>query len=307
MEKGWIKLHRSIQEHWLFTENRAFSRYEAWIDMLLKVNHDKSKSVIGNSIIRCERGQSILSLDSWAKRWRWNKSAVRRFFALLEKDDMIVVENVSKTTRITICNYDSYQGLRNDNETITQQKRTDNATNLKLTGTEQETESTSIKELKNVNNENNIKIEESFSFGANAQKKSSSDLFDDSKPQEEKKERDFGKPEFRQTLIDVGADPQHVDDWIKVRTAKRASFTATALQLLFDECTKHNFPVSEAVKMCAGRSWQGFKHQWYLNEVNNGKQTPITAGQDRQERISSVQRMGDLARKIVENAINNGS
>lgn len=121
------------------------------------------------------------------------------------------------------------------------------------------------------------------------------------------KPKAFGKPEFRQTLIDVGVDPQHVDDWIKVRTAKRASFTATALQLLFDECTKHNFPVSEAVKMCAGRSWQGFKYQWYLNEVNNGKQTPITAGQDRQERISSVQRMGDLARKIVEDAINNGS
>ena len=36
---------------------------------------------------------------------------------------MIVTENVFKTTRLTVCKYDSYQGVRNDNETQTKRKR----------------------------------------------------------------------------------------------------------------------------------------------------------------------------------------
>lgn len=103
-----------------------------------------------------------------------------------------------------------------------------------------------------------------------------------------KESEKFGKPEFRQTLLDIGADPQHVEDWIKVRTAKRAGFTATSLQLVFDECTKHNLPVAEAIKICAGRSWQGFKYEWYLKEINNGKQTPVTGNQSRQQRVDEV-------------------
>lgn len=106
--EGWIKLHRKIQSHWLFTEKRVFSKYEAWIDILVNVNSDSTKMLIGSTVIECARGQSLLSLDGWGKRWNWNKSAVRRFFCLLESEGMIKTENILKTTRLTVCNYDDF-------------------------------------------------------------------------------------------------------------------------------------------------------------------------------------------------------
>lgn len=106
MGQGWIRLHRQIQEHWIWKDPVKF---HWWVDMLLTVNHADTKVNIGLELYECKRGQSILSLKSWGERWGVSKDAVRNFFVLLEKDKMISRENIQKTTRITICNYDSYQ------------------------------------------------------------------------------------------------------------------------------------------------------------------------------------------------------
>src|SRR5690606_4314057 len=142
-------------------------------------------------------------------------------------------------------------------------------------------------------------------FVADAPKKDSSEEFlkaegDGKEKISAKKEKDFGKPEFRQALIDLGSDPLHVEDWIKVRVAKRATFTHTALQAFFNECNKHNFPIPEAVRICAEKSWQGFKYEWVLNDQNNnyGK-TTITTNQSRQQRADDVAKVRDLAKKII--------
>lgn len=41
---------------------------------------------------------------------------------------MITIESLSKTTRITICKYGSYQDIRNDDETQAKRKRNDDET-----------------------------------------------------------------------------------------------------------------------------------------------------------------------------------
>ena len=58
---GWIKIHRSITNHWLYTEKRVFSRFEAWNDILLTVNYTDAKTIIKGSLYEVKRGQSILS------------------------------------------------------------------------------------------------------------------------------------------------------------------------------------------------------------------------------------------------------
>jgi len=131
MSNGWISIHRKLQNHWLWDSKKVFSNLEAWIDILMEVNHSNKKVLIGSVLFEVNRGDSIKSLDSWAKRWNWNKSKVRRFFILLEKDNMIVTKNERKTTRLTVCNYGSYQDSRNDNETILKQER--NASETQLT------------------------------------------------------------------------------------------------------------------------------------------------------------------------------
>lgn len=120
---GWIKIHRTITKHWLYTEKRKFSKFEAWQDMLLNVNYSDNKTIIKGSLYEVKRGQSVLSLDSWAKRWNWDKSAVRRFFNLLEKDNMITVKSDNTTTHLTICKYEDYQQSENANETQKKRKR----------------------------------------------------------------------------------------------------------------------------------------------------------------------------------------
>lgn len=134
---GWIKLHRDIKNHWIYTEKRKFSKFEAWTDILLCVNHAQAKTIIKGKLITIERGESILSLDSWAHKWGWNKSAVNRFFELLKKDGMILLQNETVTTRITVCNYASYQDERNGNETQTKRKRNASETQTKSIEEEQ--------------------------------------------------------------------------------------------------------------------------------------------------------------------------
>ena len=145
---GWIKLHRSIQEHWIYTEKRKFSKFEAWNDILLTVNFTEGKTIIKGKLIQIKRGESILSLDSWAKRWGWDKSAVRRFLNTLQKDNMIELKNETITTRLIVCKYDTYQDERNANET--QMKRKRNADETHLTPIEEEEESKEEKKEKEI-------------------------------------------------------------------------------------------------------------------------------------------------------------
>ncbi len=103
---GWISLHRQIQNHWIWEDA---NKLKWWIDMLLTVNSNPAKVNIGNEIYDCQRGESLISLQGWASRWNISKDTARNFIRLLEKDNMIKCVSIGKSTRITICNYDSYQ------------------------------------------------------------------------------------------------------------------------------------------------------------------------------------------------------
>jgi hypothetical protein len=129
---GWIKIHRSITNHWLYSEKRVYSKLEAWYDMLLTVNYSDSKTLIKGKLYNIKRGQSILSLDSWAKRWNWDKSKVRRFLNTLQSDNMIELKSDTITTQLTICNYESYQSERNADETPKKRKRNADETQTTL-------------------------------------------------------------------------------------------------------------------------------------------------------------------------------
>lgn len=122
-EQGWISIYRSIRDHWIWQDPVKF---QWWIDILLTVNHEDSKVNIGMQIIDCKRGQSVMSLLNWGKRWGVSKHAVHNFFTLLKNDNMITTENLTKSTRITVCNYDTYQEVLHATGTL--RKRKGNAT-----------------------------------------------------------------------------------------------------------------------------------------------------------------------------------
>lgn len=107
---GWIKLHRKIIEHWIWSDPIKF---QWWLLMLMNVNHTEQKIVIGYNIFLIKRGQSGKSLRTWAALFGVGTKAVINFFELLEKDEMIIKETIGKgkhsSTLITITNYDTFQ------------------------------------------------------------------------------------------------------------------------------------------------------------------------------------------------------
>lgn len=125
--EGWIKIHRQIKENWIW-DNPLYLK--AWIGILITVNHENKKILIEGELIECNRGQSLLSLMGWSKLFgkTWTIQRVRTFFKLLKDDAMIEVEGLRKTTRVTVCNYDSYQDQQqtNNNETTTKQQPDNN-------------------------------------------------------------------------------------------------------------------------------------------------------------------------------------
>lgn len=124
---SWIKLFRDINKHWIW-QNSDYLKW--WLDILLEVNHAPAKVVINNKIYDCNRGEKLYSLDTWASRWGTNKSKVRRFLTLLRNDNMIVLKSETQTTRLTVCKYDTYQDMRNGDETHVKHKRHADETHL---------------------------------------------------------------------------------------------------------------------------------------------------------------------------------
>lgn len=124
--EGWISLHRKLQDNWMWKEKREFSKAEAWIDILLLVNHKDGETVVKNKVYKVKRGDSLVSVKTWANRWGWTRGRAKRFLDLLQEQGMIRFKSDSKTTHLTVCNYDSYQTKQTSNEHQIDIKQTSN-------------------------------------------------------------------------------------------------------------------------------------------------------------------------------------
>lgn len=72
-------------------------------------------------------------------------------------------------------------------------------------------------------------------------------------------------------LVAEGIERKHAEDWLKVRTAKRAPLTQTAWDDVKDEAAKANITPADTVRICAANSWRGFKATWYAKLTQEGQ------------------------------------
>lgn len=106
----YIPISRRLFEHQFWCEERTYSRFEAWLDLIQSARFEDTKQLIGNRMIEVKRGQALVSLRFLAGRWQWSTKKVNSFLDLLIQDKMIIKETPKETgqTVITICNYDKY-------------------------------------------------------------------------------------------------------------------------------------------------------------------------------------------------------
>lgn len=108
-ENNWIKLDRSIRDHWLWSGEK-FSRGQAFVDLLLTAAYADHKVMSQGRMIELKRGSLLTSIRCLADRWLWSKAKVSDFLDCLVEDNIICKQSDTKRTIITIVNYGKYQG-----------------------------------------------------------------------------------------------------------------------------------------------------------------------------------------------------
>lgn len=131
-ETGFIKLSRKVFSNGLWNQNRTFSDWEAWIDLIQSARFEPNVGVVnvGVASIELHRGQLVGSVRYLAQRWTWGERKVRVFLSCLRKNGMVETDTVSGHTVITLVNYDKYNSSSEDTPKSTP-KDTDNSQLLK--------------------------------------------------------------------------------------------------------------------------------------------------------------------------------
>lgn len=108
-EKGWILLHRRIQDCEIWQDNSPFDNRSAWIDLLMLANHRDVEMIFDYKPMVVHRGQYLTSVRQLSARWSWSKNRVLKFLRLLESLKMIERDSNNQRTVLTIVKYEFYQ------------------------------------------------------------------------------------------------------------------------------------------------------------------------------------------------------
>jgi len=115
-KSGYISLHRSLLDHWLWPTNRPYSELEAWVWLLLKAAHSIHKERHDKTLVTVQAGEYITTAVELGKVWGWDRRVAASFIETLEEDGMILTEKCTRVcTRIKLNNYGLFQGkIEND-------------------------------------------------------------------------------------------------------------------------------------------------------------------------------------------------
>lgn len=107
-------LQRRFFSHWIWEENRSFSKAEAFLDLLQLAAFAPTKRVISGALIELDEGEIVASVRYLSARWTWGKDKVAGFMKLLESDGMIRRETRHGETVIILSNYKDYNRKEDD-------------------------------------------------------------------------------------------------------------------------------------------------------------------------------------------------
>lgn len=227
MAKGWICLHRQLQDCVLWEKPEPFDCRSAWIDLLLLANHEDKKVLVSGEEQVIRRGQRLVSTIKLADRWHWSVNKVRRYLSLLEKLEMITTKRTPNGTTLTIVNYERFQNMGTTDDTA-------NETTYGITGElppsiSGETQTTIINNENNENNENNnIADKQKHKYGEYNHvlltDKQRDTLFDE-----------YGEMETLEAI-------KYLDEYIEMKGYKAKNHYLCIRKWVFDALKKNNKP-----------------------------------------------------------------
>ena len=77
-------------------------------------------------------------------------------------------------------------------------------------------------------------------------------------------------------LLELGVPADLSADWIKLRKAKKAEVTKTAIEGVASEALKSGLSLDAALRECCARGWAGFKADWMLRDSANARASPVS-------------------------------
>lgn len=242
---GWLKVHRSISDHWIWDFSEP-DKAMAWMDLLFMARHADGKMKIKGRIVEIKRGEVGVSQMALQKRWKWSQNKVKRFLKLLESDSMIEFRANELTTIISICNFEKYQADERAGERTNEQPgEPSGERSADDHPDDQSNEDIRKKELKNDKNDKNK------NHGGD------SDSEKPEKPNLTKADLKKLHPEIPGNLV---------DEWYLVRRDKKLkTLPKTSWAHILNEIKKSNLTNQQAIKICVVKGWAGFEAKW-LNE-----------------------------------------
>jgi hypothetical protein len=133
MSSRYIKIARKFFESDEWQRPRKFSEQEAWLDMIfLACYADYNLDLGKDGILTLHRGEFYFPQRHLAKRWGWDLTKVNRHLARLAEGDNPRIAKISRETHfetpsetqvatkvvvVKLCNYDSYNSVKNKSET----------------------------------------------------------------------------------------------------------------------------------------------------------------------------------------------
>jgi len=114
---GYISIYRQIEDNFLhpLKQDRKFTSYEAWIDLISKAYFRDTKKLIQGKIILIKRGCFDTSTLQLSERWKWHRNTTEKFLKLLEKEQMITRTKINSKNQksCTILKINKYEEFQN--------------------------------------------------------------------------------------------------------------------------------------------------------------------------------------------------
>jgi len=114
---GWVKLWRDQFSHEI-SERKPWCDGYAWSYLYSRANFRPAIVNFRNQYIPVERGQFVTSELKLSKIFGWSRRRTNSFLTSLERGGMCVNRRTQRYVVITICNYDKFQSMKNEIETI---------------------------------------------------------------------------------------------------------------------------------------------------------------------------------------------